>query len=486
MTNQNLLTGLLFTVTTAFFVFRHMRASVGARGQGAARALEAPCPRCGYKVPRAATFCPKCGVPQQVYEVVSAAEVTADTAAAGDGGAAHAVVRADLCVGCGACVPVCPEPGAIKLAGKLAVVEKSLCKGHGKCVEACPVGGIVITTGAAVHRVEVPLVGISFESNVPGIYIVGELGGRGLIKNAINEGKIAVENIAMDLPPGVPRQDGVAEAYDVVVVGSGPAGISAGLEALRNKLRYVVLEQGTLADTIRKYPRAKFLLAEPLRVPLYGELWVADASKESLLQVWESIISSTGLDVRTNHRVTGITRDGKLLQIETSAGQFLARRVVLAMGRRGNPRRLGVPGEQLGKVIYDVVDMESFAGQKLVVVGGGDSAIESALGLARQPGAEVTLSYRGDDFKRVKDRNRSKLDEAVRQKLLRVALHSELREIREREVVLDVEGRQEIVPNDTVVVRIGGDPPFKFLEQLGIRIVKKDVPLPESEEAVVA
>jgi thioredoxin reductase len=352
-------------------------------------------------------------------------------------------------------------------------------------VEACPVGGIVISTGAAVHRVEVPLVGVTFQSNVPGIYIVGELGGRGLIKNAINEGKLAVENIAAELPPGIPRVDGVAEAYDVVVVGSGPAGISAGLEALRSKLRYVVLEQGTLADTIRKYPRAKFLLAEPLRVPLYGELWVADASKESLLQVWESIIASTGLDVRTNHRVTGIARDGKLLDVQTADATFRARSVVLAMGRRGNPRRLGVPGEELGKVIYDVVDMESFAGQKLIVVGGGDSAIESALGLARQPGTAVTLSYRGEDFKRVKDRNRAKLDEAVRQQLLRVALHSELREVREREVVLEVEGRQELIANDTVVVRIGGDPPYKFLEQLGIRIVKKDVPLPESEEAAV-
>lgn len=480
----NLLTIALFVVVTGFFVVRHLRAaSVG--GPSGAKAAEVPCPRCNYKVPRAATFCPRCGIPQQVYEVVSAPEVTADTAAAGGGGPAHAVVRSDLCVGCGACVSVCPEPNAIKLVGKLAVVDKALCKGHGKCVEACPVGGIIVTTGEAVHRVEVPLVGLGFQSNVPGIYVVGELGGRGLIKNAINEGKIAVESIVADLPPGEPRADGRADVYDVVVVGSGPAGISAGLEALRSKLRYVVLEQGSLADTIRKYPRAKFLLAEPLRVPLYGELWVADASKESLLQVWESIIASTGLDVRTNHRVTGIERNGRLLEVGTPLGTFVTRRVVLAMGRRGNPRRLGAPGEELGKVIYDVVDMESFAGQKMLVVGGGDSAIESALGLARQPGTQVTLSYRGEDFKRAKDRNRSKLEEAVRQKMLRVALHSEVQAIRERDVDLVVEGRAEVVPNDVVVVRIGGDPPYKFLEHLGIRIVKKDVPLNDAEEAVV-
>jgi thioredoxin reductase/NAD-dependent dihydropyrimidine dehydrogenase PreA subunit len=465
------ITVLVFVVMTAFFISRHMRRA------GSTDAKPHPCPRCDAPVPPGAARCPKCHIPMQLYEVVTAKTVADEPARGAANVRPHAVVRADLCVGCGACVPACPEPGAIRMVGKLATVEKSLCKGHGKCVEACPVGGIVLATSASVHRVEVPLVDTDFESNVAGIYIVGELGGRGLIKNAINEAKVAVEHIASELV--LPRAHTDDDVYDVVVVGSGPAGLSAGLEALRRKLRYVVLEQGTLADTIRKYPRAKFLLAEPVTVPLYGDLWVSDASKEQLLQVWESIIARTGLDVRTGHRVTNVSRDGGLVVVETAERSFRARRVVLAMGRRGTPRRLGVAGEELGKVIYDVADMESFAGSRVIVVGGGDSAVESAIGLARQPGTTVLLSYRGDAFARVKERNRAHLDEAVRCGSLRVALRSEVREIREGVVVLDVEGRQELVPNDVVVVRIGGEAPYAFLEKIGVRIVKKDVPLPQ-------
>mgnify|MGYP001283953262 CR=1 FL=1 len=472
-----LITTIVFVGLTVLLMRGHMR-----RTRGDSTAM--PCPRCKKKVPAGAARCPSCGVPMQLYDVVRAQAVSGGGDRDQSGGRLHAVVLADQCVGCGACVPVCPEPGAIFMVGKLATVKKDLCKGHGKCVEACPVGGIVLSAGASVHRVEVPDVNATFESNMRGVYVVGELGGRGLIKNAINEAKVAIEHVASELARK--RGNVPDDVFDVLIVGSGPAGLSAGLEALRRKLRYAILEQGALADTIRKYPRAKILLAEPLTVPLYGDLWVADGSKERLLEVWEKIISSTGLDVKTHHRVTRIVREGEWLRVETLEKAFRARHVVLAMGRRGSPRRLGVPGEELGKVIYDVVDMESFAGQRMLVVGGGDSAVESAVGLAKQSGTTVTLSYRGDAFARVKERNRTNLDKAAHCGSVRVMLKSQVLEIRPDSVVMDVEGREEVLSNDTVVVRVGGDPPYKLLEEIGVRIVKKDVPLPTEEEPVVA
>ena len=468
---DTLATTAAFLLLTGLFIARHVKASRRA-GRGASGAA-GKCPRCGARVPTGERRCPSCRVPIQVYEVVAAEVATGEQE-----GTLHAVVRADLCVGCATCADACPEPGALAVKNKLAVVDTARCVGHGQCAAACPVGAIALSSGSAVHRVEVPLVGSDFQTNVPGLYVVGELGGRGLIKNAVNEGKLAVEHVASELPPGAPRDDGDREAYDVIIAGSGPAGLSAALEAHRHGLRYVVLEQGTLADTVRKYPRRKLLLAEPVTVPLYGDLWIADASKESLLTVWETIVSSTGLSIHTGRRVEDVVRSGDVFRVVAGDREYRARRVVLALGRRGTPRRLGVPGEDLGKVVYDIAEMEAFAGRRVLVVGGGDSAVESALGLANQPGTTVHLSYRGEAFGRVKERNRAKLDAAVDAGRVQVLLGSQVREIRGEVVVLETGGESAILPNDDVIVRIGGDAPYAFLQRLGVRIVQKDVPLP--------
>lgn len=475
-----LMTTVTFVLLTALAVLLHLRAR-GASGPVAAEVR--PCPRCDTPVATGSTFCRGCGVPQQVFELVGAGVADAGAGTAAPAGPVHAIVRADVCVGCGTCVDACPEPGALRLIHKLAVVDLEKCTGHGNCAAACPVGGIALTSGAAVQRVETPELDANFQSNVAGLYIVGELGGRGLIKNAINEGKVAVEAIGRELRL-VPRADaGEPDMFDLAIVGSGPAGLSAGLEALRSGLSYVILEQGTLSDTIRRYPRHKLLLAEPVRVPLYGDLWVADASKEQLLEVWEQVIAGTGLDVRTGHRVEEIATDGDRFRLVAAGHAFHARRVVLAMGRRGTPRRLGVAGEELPKVFYDIVEMEAFAGSRMLVVGGGDSAVESALGLANQRGCEVTFSYRGEKLSRVKPRNQEKFDQALARGRLSAFFQSHVREIRQDRVMLDVEGQLRIVPNDFVVVRIGGDPPYQFLERIGVRIVQKELALPEAQAA---
>ncbi|MCA9753875.1 MAG: NAD(P)-binding domain-containing protein, partial [Gemmatimonadetes bacterium] len=319
----------------------------------------------------------------------------------------------------------------------------------------------------------------------PGVYIVGELGGRGLIKNAINEGRVAVENVARDLKAEVAAgKRAPGKALDVVIVGSGPAGISAALTAKKEGLRYLVLEQGSLADSIRKYPRRKLLLAEPIGIPLYGELWVADASKETLLGVWDTMIEQQGLEIASGRRVDDIVRDGTHLLVKGKGFEVPARRVVLANGRRGTPRRLGVPGEDSDKVFYDVVEMEQFAGRRVLVVGGGDSALESACGMSVQEGSVVTLSYRGENFDKAKERNVQKLEEAEREGRLKVLRASQVRSISKDSVVLEMGGETLTIPNDDVVVRIGGEPPTKFLEKVGVRSVTKELPLVEAKAGV--
>lgn len=467
-----------FVVLTALLAWWHVRRHAPA---AATRPDTSPCPRCRKPVPAGSESCPSCRAPLQAFEIVSAPLARADAPAAD--GPLHAIVRADVCVGCGTCVDACPEPGAIRIENKLAIVNLDLCKGHGSCATACPVNGILVTSGRAVQQMDVPELDVNFQSNVPGLYIVGELGGRGLIKNAVNEGRLAMEHVNRSLLIDPFRGRGDDGVVDVIVVGSGPAGLSAGLEAIHLGLTYKVLEQGTLVDTIAKYPRQKLLLAEPVRTPLYGNLWVADSSKEELIAVWQNVIERSGLRVLTDQRVTAVTRADGLFTVATATGEHRARRVVLAMGRRGTPRKLGVPGEALDKVFYDIVEMEAFAGQRMLVVGGGDSALESALGLANQPDTPVTLSYRGSSFDKAKERNRAKLDAAVEAGRIELLLESQVREIRRDVVVLEHEGALRLLPNDTVIVRVGGEAPYPFLERIGVRIVRKEVAVNTSEGA---
>ena len=471
---ETLLTLLAFAAITAIAIALHLRGSK-RRDTGAARR----CGGCGARVPEGRDRCPACGVPLQVYEVVGAPVASGKAAAAGP---SHAVVRADRCVGCGACVAVCPEPGAIRLEGKLAIVDRNRCQAHGECVKACPVGGIFLASGNAVQSVEVPLLGAHFETNVPGLFVVGELGGRGLIRNAVNEGRVAMEEIARRVKARRAAPD--PDVDDVIIVGSGPAGLSAGLEALASGLRYRILERGDLSETIRRYPRHKILMAEPVKIPLYGDLWVADASKETLLSIWQGIAERTGLKVDTGQEVTELKAHPGGFLVRTPARPYAAPYVVLALGRRGTPRRLGVQGEALPHVFYDIVEMEAFRGSRVLVVGGGDSAIESVTGLTVQPGTKVILSYRVESFDRAKERNRQKLEEARRAGRVEVLLQSEVRAIHPDGAELTVRGESRRIATDYVVIRIGGEAPYGLLQRAGVSIVTKELGAGGEQRAV--
>jgi thioredoxin reductase (NADPH) len=350
-------------------------------------------------------------------------------------------------------------------------VDKAKCVGCTACQAACP--NDVITMVKVPYGLEdfpspMPDTNPSGETNVPGLYLVGEASGDALIKMAINSGRRAMEDVARSLSQ--PKSGDVA---DVVIVGSGPSGLSAALTAKEKQLSYVLLEKGTIASTIRNYPRHKVVMAEPAHIPLFGDLWLRDTTKEELIEKWNEIITRTGLEVRCNEGVEKIEKVGELFDVRTANGSYRARRVVLATGNRGAPRRLGVPGEREPRVSYVLTEPEEFAGRHVLVVGGGDSAVEAAMSLADVPGTKITLSYRRDSFGRIKARNKSRLDEMTASGKIEVILKSKVIRLEERAVALDVEGGEpRTIENDVIFALLGAEPPTKMFEAAGINILQ--------------
>jgi thioredoxin reductase/NAD-dependent dihydropyrimidine dehydrogenase PreA subunit len=379
----------------------------------------------------------------------------------------HPVVDVGACIGTGNCVSVCPEGDVLGIRhGQAFTVSPARCIGHGLCERACPTEAIQLVFGSAKRGVEIPRIKQNFETNVPGLYIIGELGGMGLIRNAFEQGRQCIEGIAA-------LGRGPANVLDVAIVGCGPAGLSASLHALHHDLRFVTLEKEDIGGTVRYYPRKKIVMTSTVKVPGYGKLDFREISKEELIGIWEDIVRRTDLHVETGVTVGGVTRDPDGSFTVTSAkGAYRARRVVLAIGRRGVPRKLNVPGEELPKVIYSLREPEAYQKDRILVVGGGDSAVEAALALADQPGNRVTISYRGEQFSRIKPGNLTRIEEAIAQKRVQVLWKTTVVKIDPQSVTYR-NGTAETLPNDVVAIFAGGELPLRFLEGCGVQIDKK-------------
>ncbi len=369
------------------------------------------------------------------------------------------------CIGCGSCVAACPEGDVLGVVhGKATIINGLRCVGHGYCEPACPVGALKVGLGDITTREDIPLLDEHYQTNVPGLYIVGELGGLSLIRNAITQGKAALEHIAGNISRSTDNS-----VKDVIIVGAGPAGLSAALTAIQHKLSYQVLDQQAPGGTILQYPRRKLVMTQPVEIPLYGWLDRKEYSKEQLLEIWEEIIRKYQIQIASGYKLEHVVKENGVFKVITSQGEFYSRHVVLALGRRGTPRKLNVPGEHLPKVMYQLVDARGYNNHNILVVGGGDSAVEAAVGLARQKGNKVFVSYRKAKFFRIKKKNEDRILSMIKKGKVIPIFNSHVKEIRVHSVVIQTEAEIKEIPNDYVFIFAGGLPPFEMLKKMGIR-----------------
>ncbi len=380
----------------------------------------------------------------------------------------HPVIDPDICIGSGACINVCPEHDILGLSGgKVQVINASRCVGHGACFHACPVEAITLCIGTEKRGVELPHISENFETNIPGIFIAGELGGMGLIKNAVEQGKQVTEYF-------IKKDTRSKKAkYDLIIVGAGPAGISASLTATKNNLKFLTLEQDSLGGTVYNFPRAKIVMTAPMDLPLWGKVKLVETNKAELLDLWKSVLEKNQISINEQEKVEEITRQDDFFIVKTNHNHYTTSGIILAIGRRGSPRKLGVPGEENENVYYRLLEPELIHDKNILVVGGGDSAVESAMLLADEKN-RVILSYRGETFARLKPKNLERINEYIRKRKIKVLLNSNVKEIFKDKVKLIPNDAEElIIKNDITYVFAGGILPTKFLEEIGIKITKK-------------
>ena len=396
--------------------------------------------------------------------------------------AQHPHIDINYCIGCATCTSVCPEGDVLAMiGGKAVIVNGYKCIGHGLCADACPVGAITMVMASPSMAGDMPALTPEFETTIRNLFIVGELGGLALIKNAVNQGRDCVDTIAARFKAtGQPKSD----VHDLLVIGAGPAGISASLRAIEHKLNYLTIERDEVGGTVAKYPRQKLVMTSPVEFPMYGKFKKLQLSKEHLLAFWDMILNRADFNVSTGEKVEDVRKgeDG-VFTVLTATNQYRARAVILALGRAGEPRKLGVKGEELPKVMYRLIEADHYINKRILVVGGGDSAVEAAMGLANQAGNKVTLSYRSERFSRIKERNARRIEDCMRSGKVKVLFNSNPLEFKAESVLLEVAGSPQEIPNDYVWIFAGGTPPNAFLKKIGVGFGGRDLTEEASKEA---
>jgi len=396
----------------------------------------------------------------------------------------HPHIDTNECVGCATCTMVCPEGDVlVMLGGQAVIVNGYKCIGHSLCAEACPVGAITMVMASPSTAGDRPHLSPEFETSVPNMFIVGELGGLALIKNAINEGRNCMDIVAARLPR---LRDAASngDVLDTLIVGAGPAGIAASLRSIERKLKYLTVDAEEIGGTVATYPRQKLVLTSPVELPIYGKFKKTELSKEDLLAMWHDILKRADFKCQTGEKVEDIQKgeDG-IFTVMTPKGRYRSYTVVLAVGKGGSPRKLGVKGEDLPKVMYRLIEADHYVNKKILVVGGGDSAVEAAMGLSNQVGNNVILSYRKESFTRIKDRNEKRMQEHMQKGKIKVIFNSTPVEFTSTSVLLEVNGEVQEIPNDFVWIFAGGEPPTAFLKKIGIRIGVQDTTAEGTAEA---
>jgi thioredoxin reductase (NADPH) len=383
-------------------------------------------------------------------------------------------INDDRCTGCDACVAVCPTNVLDLVNNKSRVLRFADCIQCEACMFACPTEALVMfPEGAQPPPLKVPEIDENFQTAVRGQYLIGEVAGKPLVKSAANLGRAVIEHMLMTglHPGGHGHGQG---SVDVAIVGSGPSGLSAALTCINRGLSYVILEKEQLiASTISRYPKGKLVMAEPYDTLNLSLLPVFDSSKEQLIPIWKELIDRIGLRVNLGESVETVTPGPGGFEIKTTVAQYRAQRVVLGIGTRGKPRTLQVPGENLPKVNNLLEDPDEWRGRSVLVVGGGDSAVEAALALA-DAGAKVIISYRGKGFNRAQPKNKQAIEQYAAQGRIKAKLGSQVMGFDQESVTLALaDGAHKKYPNDAAFVLIGADPPVAWLEKLGVRFVER-------------